>query len=209
MDVRWSVCISCLVPFVRQIWMAVGMESSKIHRTEHNHLFHLDTEHMVYLINTCLPHKLPLTNLSWLWFYLNNEFTKAETLTQLSLCGALSKMKHTHTHTHKSYYCLSRPTNEKRLQRAGANVKSSSTRNKTRRVSLPEPCQHITEAPGGNWSIWNKISPGLGGVWKQLSSQSSLSLFYIIKTSTVHTGEHKASHIAQLCIPIHSTIAES
>lgn len=25
----------------------VGMENSKIHRTEHDHLSHLDTEHMV------------------------------------------------------------------------------------------------------------------------------------------------------------------
>lgn len=165
-DMRWSVCISCLVPFVRQIWAAVGMESSKIHRTEHSHLSHLDTEHMVYLISTCLPHKMSLTNLSWLWFYLNNEFTKAEMLTQFSYALHFQRWKKT---LYLIIACLNpQRTEKRRLRREGANV-NSSTRNRTRRASLLEPCQHITEASGvgggeGNCSIWNKISPRLEGI---------------------------------------------
>lgn len=160
-NVEWSVCSSCLVPFVRQIWAAVGTESSKIYRTEHNHLSHLDTEHMVYLINTCLPHKMPLTNLSWLWFlskqwahptqFILFTFKGEKKITQILLLPVL---------TYKG---------KQAAERVGANV-NSSTRNRTRRVNLFEPCQHIIGVPGGgggdNWGIWNKISTSLGGVWK-------------------------------------------
>lgn len=80
--------------------------------------------------------------------------------------------------------------------------------NRTRRVNLFEPCQHIIDVPGGgdsdNWSILNKISTSLGGVWKQSPS----SLLYTVKISTDHTWANKASHRAQFRVSIHNTLAD-
>lgn len=80
---------------------------------------------------------------------------------------------------------------------------NSSTRNRTRRVNLFEPCQHIIDVPGGgggdNWSIWKKISTSLGDVWKQSPS----SPLYTIKISTALPGHTK--HLTRLsCVSLYT-----